>query len=170
MKGKPIAIRLQLAAMILFCLGSVYVSEPECYGQEASSKAARSDSNLSGAESSATPTDGKTVVGKASWYGPWMEGHKTATGETFDPNKETAAAKHLPLGSRTVITNLDNGRSVKVRINDCGPVPKGRKIDLSKKAAQKLQMTHDGTVPVKIKVVEAAPDATACDGKSYRPH
>jgi len=109
-------------------------------------------------------------VGKASWYGPGLEGHKTATGERFDPNKPTAAAKHLPLGSHAVITNLDNGRSVKVRINDCGPVPKGRKVDLSKKAAEKIQMTHEGTAPVKIKVVDAAPDATACDGKRYRPN
>jgi rare lipoprotein A (peptidoglycan hydrolase) len=170
MKGKPIAIRLQLAAMILFCLGSPRVSEPECYGQEASSKAARSDSNFSGAESSATPAVGKTVVGKASWYGPGLEGHKTATGERFDPNKPTAAAKHLPLGSQAVVTNLDNGRSVKVRINDCGPVPKGRRVDLLKKAAQKLHMTHEGTAPVKIKIVDAAPDAPSCESKSYRPH
>lgn len=99
-----------------------------------------------------------------------MEGHKTATGERFDPNKPTAAAKHLPLESHAVITNLDNGRSVKVRINDCGPVPKGRRVDLSKKAAQKLHVTHEGTAPVKIKIVDAAPDAPSCESKSYRPH
>jgi rare lipoprotein A len=170
MKGRTIIIRLHFIAMILMYLGSAYVGGPECYGQEASSNAARSNSNLSGAESSATPAVGKTIVGKASWYGPGLEGRKTATGERFDSNKPTAAAKHLPLGSQAVITNLDNGRSVKVRVNDCGPVPKGRQVDLSRKAAQKLHMTHEGSAPVKIKIVDATPDAIACDGKSSRPH
>jgi rare lipoprotein A (peptidoglycan hydrolase) len=171
MKVRTILFRSYLIATGLFYLGSTHFSEPACYAQEASSKEAPTDAtNPSGAASSATPAVGKTIVGTASWYGPGLQGHRTATGERFDSHKATAAGKQLPLGSEAVITNLENGRSVKVRVNDCGPNPKGRKIDLSKRAAQKLHMTHDGTASVKIKVVEASPDATDCEGKKVNSH
>ena len=166
MNGKLLTIRLYIAAILLLCSCSAYMFEPDCYGQKASSTVAGSDDTT--AQSSSTPAVGKPIVGKAPWDGPGFAGRKTANGERFDPNKPTAAAKQLPLGSHAVITNLDNGRSVKVRVNDCRPVPKGRKVDLSKKAAQRLHMTHDGTAPVKIKVVDVPPDATACDGKIHR--
>ena len=89
----------------------------------------------SSSESSVTAVKaGKVIVGKASWYGPGLAGHKTASGERFDPNKPTAAAKQMPLGSHAVVTNLRNGRSVKVRIHDRGPVPRGCKIGFVKKS------------------------------------
>ena len=89
-------------------------------------------------------------VGEASFYGPGFHGKKTATGEKFDQNDKTAAHPTLPLGTKATVTNLDNGTSVDVKINDRGPYVKGRDIDLSKGAAKELGMTKDGVAPVKI--------------------
>jgi rare lipoprotein A len=71
-------------------------------------------------------------VGEASYYGRGFHGKKTATGEKFDQNDKTAAHPTLPLGTKATVTNLDNGTSVDVRINDRGPYVKGRDIDLPK--------------------------------------
>lgn len=89
-------------------------------------------------------------VGGGSWYGPGLNGKETASGETFDQNKLTAASKTLPLGSKAVVTNMENGQSVEVKINDRGPYVKGRKIDLSRAAAQQIGMTNKGVTKVKI--------------------
>ena len=102
------------------------------------------------------------IVG-ASWYGPGFVGHRTADGERFSPKNLTAASKDLPLGSRVLVTNLKNGRSVKVRINDCGPMRNGRKLDLSQKAARRLGMIHDGIIKVRIRIVETPSGAVRCD-------
>ena len=83
-------------------------------------------------------------VGDASWYGPAQDGKETASGETFDQNKLTAAHRTLPLGSKAVVTNLENGKSVEVKINDRGPYAKGRKIDLSRAAARQIGMSTAG--------------------------
>jgi len=104
-------------------------------------------------------------VGQASFYGAWHQGKKTASGETFDANKLTAAHPTLPLGTEATVTNLENGKSVDVTINDRGPYAKDRAIDLSAKAAKRLGMTKRGVAPVKIEAtresgdVEAASDA-----------
>jgi len=103
--------------------------------------------------------DGQTMVeqvGEASFYGPGFHGKKTATGEIFDQNEKTAAHPTLPLGTKATVTNLDNGTSVDVTINDRGPYVKGRDIDLSKGAAKELGMTKNGVAPVKIEA-EVAP-------------
>ena len=94
-------------------------------------------------------------VGKASWYGPYHEGKETASGETFDPDKLTAAHPTLPLGSTATVTNLETGKSVKVKITDRGPYVKGRKIDLSQAAAKKIGMAKAGVA--KVKIVSTAP-------------
>jgi rare lipoprotein A len=104
----------------------------------------------------------ETLVASASWYGPGFNGHKTATGERFSSAKMTAAAKGLPLGSRVVVTNLDNGRSATVRINDCGPYHEKRKLDLSKKAASKIGIIHDGTAKVQVEVVQKPAGTPVC--------
>jgi len=93
-------------------------------------------------------------VGTASWYGPGFNGRKTASGERFDQNKLTAAHRSLPLDTVVKVTNLDNGKAVKVSINDRGPYVGKRVIDLSRAAAQKLDMTEDGTARVQIEVAE----------------
>ena len=90
--------------------------------------------------------------GEASWYGPGFNGKKTANGETFDMYKLTAAHKKLAFGTKVRVTNLNNDKSVIVRINDRGPFVKGRVIDLSKKAAQQIEMINAGHVPVKIEI------------------
>ena len=89
-------------------------------------------------------------VGEASFYGAGFHGKKTATGEKFDQNDKTAAHPTLPLGTKATVTNLENGASVDVRINDRGPYVKGRDIDLSKGAAKELGITKGGVAPVKI--------------------
>jgi rare lipoprotein A len=94
--------------------------------------------------------------GTASWYGPGFHGRRTANGERFDQNDLTAAHPTLPLDSEATVTNLENGRSVDVEINDRGPYKGGRIIDLSKAAAEKLDMTEDGTAPVRVEVDEVA--------------
>ena len=89
-------------------------------------------------------------MGTASWYGPGFHGKRTASGERFDQNALTAAHRKLPLGSVVKVTNLDNGRSIVVAINDRGPYKKGRVIDLSKGAARKLGIVDDGIAKVRI--------------------
>ena len=89
-------------------------------------------------------------IGQASWYGPWHHGRQTASGTTFDMNKLTAAHRSLPLGTNVRVTNLDNGRSVDVTINDRGPYVGRRVIDLSRRAARELRMEKEGLAPVLI--------------------
>lgn len=94
--------------------------------------------------------------GTASWYGPGFHGQKTASGERYDQEEMTAAHPSLPFDTEAKVTNLENGRSVEVQINDRGPYAEGRVIDLSKAAAEKLDMTEDGTVPVRIEAEEGS--------------
>ena len=89
-------------------------------------------------------------VGNASWYGSAFQGEETASGETFDQKKLTAAHRTLPMGTKALVTNLETGKSVTVKINDRGPYAKGRKIDLSHAAAQQIGMSKDGVAKVKI--------------------
>jgi len=89
-------------------------------------------------------------LGEASYYHNKYRGKKTASGEKFRQYKRTAAHKTLPLGTKVRVTNLDNGKKVRVTINDRGPFIEGRIIDLSRKAARKIDMLNDGVAPVKI--------------------
>jgi rare lipoprotein A len=92
-------------------------------------------------------------IGMASWYGAGFNRQTTADGERFNMNALTAAHRTLPLNSMVRVTNLDNGRTVVVRINDRGPFAKDRIIDLSAKAARELGMAHDGIAHVKLELV-----------------
>jgi rare lipoprotein A len=94
------------------------------------------------------PTIAET--GLASWYGRGFHRKLTASGEVFDQDKFTAAHRTLPWGSRVKVTNLGNGKSVEVRINDRGPFGKGRVIDLSRAAARVLDMVGSGVTRVRI--------------------
>ena len=114
------------------------------------------------------PTPAPTPVShtaKASWYGPGLAGHKTTSGEPYNPNALTAASKTLPLGSVVKVTNPENGKSVKVRINDRGPFVPGRSLDLSKRAAERIGIVHRGVARVKVSKAPAAsaPAATMPD-------
>ncbi|MAR07832.1 MAG: hypothetical protein CL862_12125 [Cyanobium sp. NAT70] len=96
----------------------------------------------------------RVVNGAASWYGPGFYGNRTASGETFRPGTLTAAHRTLPFGTLVRVTNLTNGRSVIVRINDRGPHRQRRIIDLAHGAAQQLQMMQAGEVPVRLELIE----------------
>jgi peptidoglycan lytic transglycosylase len=104
---------------------------------------------------SPAPSAPVSVRGVASWYGPGFDGHLTSSGEIYNQDDLTAATTLFPLESRVMVTNLDNGRSVEVRINDRGPYVKGRAIDLSHKAATLLAMVNPGTAPVRIDLISA---------------
>jgi rare lipoprotein A len=93
-------------------------------------------------------SNGRPLVGLATWYGAELHGNPTASGEPFDMNGLTAAHRTLPLGSRARITNLTNGRQVVVRINDRGPGRSGVMIDLSRGAADAIGMPGSAEVEV----------------------
>ncbi len=95
--------------------------------------------------------------GVASWYGPKFDGKRTANGEIFDMNLLTAAHPTLPMPVRARVTNLENGRSVVVRINDRGPFAKDREIDMSRRAAEVLGFKEAGTARVRVQYLGRAP-------------
>lgn len=120
-----------------------------------------------GAQQTAAETDNTGVVGEvleevaevvgrgeASYYGSELAGNPTASGEPFDPAKLTAAHRTLPLGSQVRVTNLRNGETVVVRINDRGPFHGNRILDLSRRAAQRIGMLTRGKARVKIELLE----------------
>jgi rare lipoprotein A len=111
----------------------------------------------------ATVTDAGTVDadeeteiggGMASYYGDELAGNRTASGERFDPGQLTAAHRSLPFGSRVRVTNISNGDSVIVRINDRGPFSRGRVIDVSHAAAREIGMHRSGTARVKLALLD----------------
>lgn len=91
-----------------------------------------------------------TQTGIASYYADKFQGKRTASGQKYRRGKRTAAHKTLPFGTKVKVTNLKNGESVKVRINDRGPFVSGRIIDLSRKAARKIDLIQSGVTKVRI--------------------
>lgn len=100
---------------------------------------------------------GPSQTGIASWYGPGFHGRPTASGVIYNQNDLTAAHQTLPLGTRVMVTNLNNGRSIEVNITDRGPFAKGRIIDLSYAAARTLGMIGPGTIPARLEVIDSGP-------------
>jgi len=97
---------------------------------------------------------GYTETGMASYYAMKFQFRRTASGETFNHYSMTAAHKTLPFGTQVIVTNISNGKSVKVTINDRGPFVKGRLLDLTRAAFSQIANTVQGTARVEIKVVE----------------
>jgi rare lipoprotein A len=93
-------------------------------------------------------------TGIASWYGPGFHGKYTANGELYDQDAMTAAHRTLPMPSLVQVTNLENGRAIRVRINDRGPFAHGRIIDLSKRAADLHGFINQGTAKVRVQILE----------------
>lgn len=93
-------------------------------------------------------------TGQASWYGPGFYGNRTANGEVFRPGTRTAAHRNLPFGTLVRVTNLNNGRSTVVRINDRGPFHGSRVIDLAHGAAQDLGVISSGVAQVRLEVLD----------------
>lgn len=95
----------------------------------------------------------RVIEGTASWYGPGFFGNRTASGEVYRPGTLTAAHRSLPFGTMVRVTNLNNGRSAVVRINDRGPFVGSRVIDLGHGAAQQVGLVSSGTAPVRLEVL-----------------
>ncbi len=108
--------------------------------------------------------DGYNEVGIASWYGPGFHGKLTANGEKYNQKAMTAAHKTLPLPTLVKVENLENGKSVVVRVNDRGPYSKGRIIDLTEVAARRLGMIDKGTARVRVSVLSEDPDCYVSSG------
>ncbi|HYI83159.1 MAG TPA: septal ring lytic transglycosylase RlpA family protein, partial [Acetobacteraceae bacterium] len=92
--------------------------------------------------------------GRASYYGLEFNGRKMANGERFNPNSNSAAHRTLPLGTTAKVTNLENGRSVTVKVEDRGPYIRNRVIDLTPRHAEELGMKQAGTAPVRVTPIE----------------
>jgi rare lipoprotein A len=101
---------------------------------------------------------GEVQYGVASWYGADFHGKSTSSGEVYDMYQFTCAHNTLPLGTIVMVTNLDNGRSLELKVNDRGPFVKERIIDVSYAAAQMLGMWEKGTAFVKVEVIGSAPE------------
>ncbi|MBW4473625.1 MAG: septal ring lytic transglycosylase RlpA family protein [Stenomitos rutilans HA7619-LM2] len=104
------------------------------------------------------------LIGMASWYGPGFHGSPSASGEPFNQNAMTAAHRSLPFGTQVLVTNLANGQSVVVRINDRGPYAGDRVIDLSTAAARVLGLIQSGVAPVRLDVIDNSPRAITAAG------
>jgi rare lipoprotein A len=102
---------------------------------------------------------GDAIAGLASWYGPYFDGRQTATGELFNQNDLTAAHPSLPFNTYLKVTNLNNGKSVIVRINDRGPYYENRTLDLSHEAAESLDSENTGVVPVEAVIMQPIANA-----------
>lgn len=100
------------------------------------------------------------ATGEASWYGPGFHGRKTANGEKYNQRALTAAHRTLPLGTSVKVTNIENDKTVIVRINDRGPFVHGRIIDLSRGAAEKLGIVGSGTAEVRIDAISVPVEKT----------
>jgi len=107
------------------------------------------------ASTAAAQSKPSETSGAASWYGQAFHGRKTASGERFDMRRMTAAHRTLPFGTLLEVTNLANGRTVTVRVNDRGPFSGGRILDLSHAAAEKLGFVGSGTAKVAVRVLGA---------------
>ena len=101
------------------------------------------------------PESRVSQTGIASWYGPGFHGKATASGEIYNQNDFTAAHQTLPLGTKVMVTNLENGSSAEVLVNDRGPFAKNRSIDLSHAAAQSIDMVGAGTALVRVDVINS---------------
>lgn len=109
---------------------------------------------LAGCSSHGTGSGGYHAEGKASWYGARHHGKRTASGEKFNQHALTAAHRSLPFGTRVRVTNLNNGKRATVRINDRGPFQRGRIIDVSRAAAERLGLVQAGVAPVRIETLD----------------
>lgn len=104
------------------------------------------------------------MIGFASWYGPGFHGEKTANGEQYDQDALTAAHRFLPMNTWVQVTNLENNKTVIVRINDRGPYKKNRIIDLTRRAAESLEFKEQGTARVSLKIIRYPKDYDPTEG------
>ncbi len=141
----PLALCLATSA----CGGATRGFNPPIAATRA--EANQGESGLTFAKSATAPSDPAGQKGQATWYG---SGRTTANGERFDPTKYTAAHRSLPFGTWVEVRRTDTGRVVRVRINDRGPFGQPQRIiDLSRKAAEELDMIRQGVASVEVRIV-----------------
>jgi rare lipoprotein A (peptidoglycan hydrolase) len=116
---------------------------------------------------SGMPDTGEIQFGIASWYGKTFHGRITTSGEKYDMYKLTAAHRTLPFGTLVRVTNIKNGKTVVVRINDRGPWKPGRVIDLSYAAAQKIEMVNDGVARVRVDIIDKQTGMASWYGEKF---
>ena len=153
------------------CRSAVVFVLALCVGAPAWAQAPSKSESQSTASSSKKPQldySGKPRRGKASYYGKKFHGRKMADGTPMDPNSNIAASRTLPLGTKAIVTNLENGKSEVVEIRDRGPYVDGRIVDLTPKTAEKLDMKKDGVVAVEVRPIElpSASEKTASNASS----
>ncbi len=134
--------------ILLFCL--ISISSATTIKQATTAPTQRPYVINNRAYSPLPSAEGFEETGTASWYGPDFHGNLTSNGETYNMHDITAAHKLLPMHTMLLVTNLENGREIVVRVNDRGPFVRGRIIDLSYGAAKKLNLLEAGTAKVKI--------------------
>ncbi len=157
--------RVLTQSMLAFLLASTLGAAP---GQQYGPSAKQSPANAPRAQASTKPTK-PYQVGDASWYGKQFHGKETASGESYDMFRFTAAHPTLPLGSWVRVTNMRNHKSVIVRINDRGPVVPGRIMDLSYGAAQVIGVRGYGVAKVRLDIVqlpEVAQNSNRLEGRN----
>ncbi|MBR8831916.1 MAG: Endolytic peptidoglycan transglycosylase RlpA [Chroococcopsis gigantea SAG 12.99] len=136
-----------------FCDNEILRNIENSLPQEVAPKPAKAK-KVTPSDNADAPLKGRAKKqGMASWYGPGFHGGRTASGESFNAYGNTAAHPYLPFGTRVKVTNLNNGRSVVVRINDRGPHLRSRIIDLSKGAASIIGVFQSGVAPVLLEVL-----------------
>jgi peptidoglycan lytic transglycosylase len=135
--------------LVMFAVVTSLAAAPQSSSPSNTSPQAASQSNSSQVKHAKT-----YQVGRASWYGKFFHGKPTASGEPYNMFLFTAAHNTLPLGTLLRVTNLRNGKAIVVRVNDRGPVPEGRIIDLSYAAAQVLGFRQGGLTRVRLQILE----------------
>ncbi len=153
--GAPVKTNFHLGRKERSQRGGKYSPTPAVSGSSAHQKIGR-PYQISGRTYVPARQDNYDRRGVASWYGAKFHGRKTANGEIFDMNQMSAAHTTLPLPSLVKVTNLNNGRTIIVRVNDRGPFVNDRLIDLSKRAAQELGYERQGTARVRVQYVGPA--------------
>lgn len=148
MRIRPRAL-LAAPLFLTLTLAATACSERGAEAPQGGTKAARPASDGAGCEV-ANPSF--TEVGDASYYADSLAGNPTASGEPYDPDELTAAHRTLEFGTEVCVTNTRNGRSVLVRVNDRGPFTEGRILDVSRRAAEALDLVAAGHAPVRIDV------------------
>jgi rare lipoprotein A len=147
-----------LPLFVLFLTGYVLVASLVFGGPDVDSAQAGLRADVAPQATSGTKprSSSRVQIGLASWYGRRWQGRPTASGERYDRHQPTAAHRTAPLGTQAVVTNLANGHTVRVRINDRGPHTRHRILDLSYEAARRLDMVHTGVARVKIEFLAAS--------------
>ncbi len=145
-KPTPMRRRLMVLGVLAWSIHAPVMAKPV--------KPAKAPTKMDAAAFAPVAGEHYRQTGRASWYGGEFHGRRTANGETFDRHDFTAAHRTLPFGTVLRVTNLRNGRSILVRVNDRGPYVGTRVIDLSYAAAKEIGMTHRGVARVRVEAVE----------------